>query len=204
MVRVRKKIGIFGGSFNPVHLGHLLVAQDIFEKLKLDKMLFIPAFAPPHKRHLLSYQHRFKMLKLAIAGNPFFELSDIEAKRGGKSFTVDTLRELKKIYPNDQLYLIIGADQFRELSNWKEPKKLCQLAKIVVMPRPNCPIPATKNRLANTMTLKVIQIEIASKLIRKRISQGLSVRYMLPEKVWHYIIKNRLYQNSAFRYPFTT
>ncbi len=204
MVRVRKKIGIFGGSFNPVHLGHLLVAQDIFEKLKLDKMLFIPAFAPPHKRHLLSYQHRFKMLKLAIAGNPFFELSDIEAKRGGKSFTVDTLRELKKIYPNDQLYLIIGADQFRELSNWKEPKKLCQLAKIVVMSRPNCPIPATKNRLANTMTLKVIQIEIASKLIRKRISQGLSVRYMLPEKVWHYIIKNRLYQNSAFRYPFTT
>ncbi len=204
MVRVRKKIGIFGGSFNPVHLGHLLVAQDIFEKLKLDKMLFIPAFAPPHKRHLLSYQHRFKMLKLAIAGNPFFELSDIEAKRGGKSFTVDTLRELKKIYPNDQLYLIIGADQFRELSNWKEPKKLCQLAKIVVMSRPNCPIPAAKNRLANTMTLKVIQIEIASKLIRKRISQGLSVRYMLPEKVWHYIIKNRLYQNSAFRYPFAT
>jgi nicotinate-nucleotide adenylyltransferase len=185
------KIGVFGGSFNPVHIGHLLVAEDIIEQLKLDKMLFIPAFDPPHKKILLTFHHRWAMLKRAIDNNPLFALSNIEAKRGGKSFTIDTLSELKKEYPKDQLYFIMGTDQYAELSNWKNPAKLFQKSHIVVIQRPGFP----KRRFGTKkpIFLEVIQIDIAAAEIRKRIQQNRSVRYMLPEKVWQYIIRNSLY-----------
>ena len=186
------KIGVFGGSFNPVHIGHLLVAEDIIEQLKLDKILFIPAFDPPHKKFLLTFHYRWAMLKRAVDSNPLFELSNIEAKRGGKSFTIDTLSELKKEYPRDQLYFIMGTDQYAELSNWKNPAKLFQKANIVVIQRPGFP----KRRFGTKkpIFLEVIQIDIAAAEIRKRIQQNRSVRYMLPEKVWQYIIRNKLYK----------
>lgn len=187
------KIGVFGGSFNPVHIGHLLVAQDIIEQLKLDKMLFIPAFNPPHKKFLQSFRHRWAMLKQAVAKNPLFEVSNIEAKRGGKSFTTDTLSELKKEYPEDQLYLIMGTDQYAELRNWKNPAKLFQQAKIVVIQRPG--FPQRRFGTKKPIFLKVIQIDIAAAEIRKRIQQSRSVRYMLPEKVRQYIIRYKLYKS---------
>lgn len=194
------KIGILGGSFNPVHIGHLLVAEDIIEKLRLDKVIFIPAYDPPHKKKLLDFSRRWQMLKLAIARNPLFEISDIEKQRSGKSFTIDTLRVLKKQYPKDKLFLIMGTDQFTELSTWKEPDKLFQLAKIIVMRRPGFELKKhTKNFIAKGRTvafLDVIQIDIASADIRNRIKNNFSVRYMLPEPVLHYIIRNRLYLNS--------
>lgn len=186
------KIGVFGGSFNPVHIGHLLVAEDIIEQLKLDKILFIPAFDPPHKKYLLPFEQRRKMLERAIAKNPRFELSNIEKKRGGKSFTIDTLSELKKEYPNDYLYFIMGTDQYAELSTWKEPEQLFNLAKIVVIQRPG--FLKKKFEAKKPIFINVIQIDIASAEIRKRIQQNRSVRYMLPEKVWQYIIRNRLYK----------
>lgn len=188
------RIGIFGGSFNPIHLGHLLVAEDVTEQLKLDKMVFIPTFLPPHKKELLSYQHRCKMLKLAIHSNPLFELSNIEAERQSKSFTIDTLRELKKQFSQDQLFLIMGTDQFASLAHWKEPEKLFQLAKVVVIQRPNFPL--RRFRSQKPIFLKVIQVDIASAEIRRRLRLNRSVRYLLPEKVWRYIIKNHLYQNN--------
>ena len=186
------KIGVFGGSFNPVHIGHLLVAEDIIEQLKLDKILFIPAFDPPHKKFLLTFHYRWAMLKRAVDSNPLFELSNIEAKRGGKSFTIDTLSELKKEYPRDQLYFIMGTDQYAELSNWKNPAKLFQKANIVVIQRPG--FPRRIFRTKKPIFLEVIQIDIAAAEIRKRIQQNRSVRYMLPEKVWQYIIRNKLYK----------
>lgn len=194
------KIGILGGSFNPVHIGHLLVAEDIIEKLRLDKVIFIPAYDPPHKKKLLDFSRRWQMLKLAIARNPLFEISDIEKQRSGKSFTIDTLRVLKKQYPKDKLFFVMGTDQFAELSTWKEPDKLFQLAKIIVMRRPGFELKKhTKNFIAKGRTvafLDVIQIDIASADIRNRIKNNFSVRYMLPEPVLHYIIRNRLYLNS--------
>jgi len=188
------KIGVFGGSFNPVHIGHLLVAQDIMEKLRLDKIIFIPAFNPPHKKYLLPFEHRWQMLKRAIAENPCFELSDIEKKRGGKSFTIDTLTELKNEFPRDRLYFIMGTDQYAELASWREPKHLFNLAKIVVIQRPG--FGQKKFEVKKPIFIKVIQIDIASADIRQRIRQKSSVRYMLPEKVWQYIISHRLYLNA--------
>jgi nicotinate-nucleotide adenylyltransferase len=188
------KLGIFGGSFNPVHIGHLLVAEDIIEKLKLDKIIFIPAFRPPHKAQLLSFEQRWKMLKLAIEKNPVFERSSLEKKRGGKSFTIDTLRELKMKYPKDQLYFVMGTDQYAELSSWKEPNRLFGIAKIAVIQRPG--FPKEKFGTQKPAFIEVIQIDIASAEIRNRIRQNRSVRYMLPEKVRQYIIKNRLYLNA--------
>ncbi len=194
------KIGILGGSFNPVHIGHLLVAEDIIEKLRLDKVIFIPAYDPPHKKKLLDFTQRWQMLKLAIAKNPLFEISDIEKQRSGKSFTIDTLRVLKKQYPKDKLFFVMGTDQFAELSTWKEPDKLFQLAKIIVMRRPGFKLKKHPNKIAAkerlVTFLDVIQIDIASADIRNRIKNSLSVRYMLPEPVLHYIIRNRLYLNS--------
>jgi nicotinate-nucleotide adenylyltransferase len=194
------KIGILGGSFNPVHIGHLLVAEDIIEKLKLDKIIFIPAYDPPHKKNLLNFERRWQMLKMAIAKNPLFELSGIEKQRSGKSFTIDTLRELKKQYPKDKLFFIMGTDQFAELSTWKEPDKLFQLAEIIVMRRPGFELKKYPKRVAakekSVTLLDVIQIDIASAEIRYRIKNNLSIRYMLPEPVLHYIIRNRLYLNT--------
>lgn len=186
------KFGIFGGSFNPVHLGHLLVSEDIREKLKLDKIIFIPSFDPPHKKNLLPFHQRYKMLKMAIENNRHLAISDIEKRRCGKSFTVDTLRELKKSYPRVQLYFVMGIDQYIELATWKEPEKLFRYARIVVISRPG--FRAQKFKDQRPIFLDVIKIDIASAQIRKRIRQNLSVRYMLPESVWHYIIKNKLYQ----------
>ncbi len=194
------KIGILGGSFNPVHIGHLLVAEDIIEKLSLDKVIFIPAYDPPHKTNLLDFTQRWQMLKLAIDKNPLFELTDIEKQRSGKSFTIDTLRVLKKQYPKDKLFLIMGTDQFAELSTWKEPDKLFLLAKIIVMRRPGFKLKKHSKKIAakekSVIKLDVIQINIASAEIRYRIKSNLSIRYMLPEPVLRYIIRNRLYLNS--------
>jgi len=189
------RIGIFGGSFNPIHIGHLLVAQDILEQLKLDKILFIPAFDPPHKKNLLPFHHRYKMLKLAIENNPCFEISNIEAKRKGKSWTVDTLSELQKEYPFDQLYLIMGTDQFAILKNWKEPARLFQMAKVCVISRPGQKR-IVKRRFGKDkpIFLEVTLIDIAAQRIRQRIAQNRPVRYMLPEKVFKYIMKHKLYQ----------
>lgn len=189
------RLGIFGGSFNPVHIGHLLVAEDIHEQLKLDKIIFIPAYNPPHKRYLLPFRYRFEMLKLAIEDNPFFELSDIEAKRMGKSFTIDTLSELKKEYPKDELYLIMGTDQFAVLSSWKEPTRLFEMARVVVISRPGF----AKRRFGryNPIFVPVIRIDIAGRQIRRRIAQNRSVRYMLPERVFKYIMKYNLYQKEG-------
>lgn len=193
------KIGILGGSFNPVHIGHLLVAENISEKLKLEKVIFIPAFDPPHKKNLLDFTQRWQMLKLAIENIPLFELSDIEKQRSGKSYTIDTLRALKKQYPEDQLIFIMGTDQFAELSTWKEPDKLFQLARIIVMRRPHYELIKHPKKVftkdKSVTFLDVIQIDIASAEIRRRIKKNLSVRYMLPDKVLHYIIRNKLYFN---------
>ncbi len=189
------RIGIFGGTFNPIHIGHLIVAEEVRQKLKLDKVFFIPTFNPPHKKRFAPYQERLLMVKMSIKDNPYFEISEIEKERGGKSFTIDTLRELKRFYPKDNLFLIIGTDQFLELSNWEKPDELFKLAKICVMRRAGVKFnEARQRKFPRALVLDVTQVEISGKEIRRRIKSGISVRYLLPEKVYQYILKNRLYQ----------
>src|SRR5579862_7291363 len=132
------RIGILGGTFNPIHLGHLLIAQDAIEQLRLDRVKFIPSATPPHKSvdKLASEKDRVRMIRLAIRGNARFEVDDIEIKRGGKSYSVDTLMELRQQDPRAKFYFIIGADSLRELHLWRDVGRLVKLCTFVTVPRP--------------------------------------------------------------------
>jgi nicotinate-nucleotide adenylyltransferase len=187
------KIGILGGAFDPVHVGHLLVARDIMEKLGLDRMVFLPASRPPHKRCIASYVQRSRMLKAAIHGHAGFEASDAEAKRPGTSYTVESLAELKRTRPNDALFLIIGADQYQELATWKDPRRLPGLARLVVMSRPGA---GMVKGIVPARRVAVRQIELSSTEIRKRIASGLDVSDMVPAPALRLIKRHRLYQSE--------
>jgi nicotinate-nucleotide adenylyltransferase len=202
--RRRRRIGILGGTFNPVHLGHLLMAQDAMEQLRLDVVKFIPAAVPPHKpaERLAPARDRLCMVRLAIRGNPAFEADDIEIRRGGVSYTVDTLRELRRRNPGARLYFIIGADSLRELHRWREVERLVKLCTFVTVPRPGFqprPVvdpkldPATRRRLRQHV-LRGHACDIASREIRDRVARGLSIRYLLPDAVRDYIRRRKLYQ----------
>lgn len=185
------KIGILGGAFDPVHVGHLLVARDIMEKLGLDRVVFLPASRPPHKRCIASYALRSRMLRVAIRGHAGFELSDAEARRPGTSYTVESLAELKRVRPKDVLFLVIGADQYRELATWKDPLRLPALARLVVMSRPGTPV-VKGNVPARPVAVR--QVELSSTEIRDRIASGLDVSDMVPGPALRLIKRHGLYR----------
>lgn len=187
------KIGIFGGVFNPIHAGHLITVEEVREQLKLDKVLFIPTYEPPHKTTSTSYSHRRNMVELAIRNNPYSKLCEIEKEIGGKSWTIKTLRALRILYPKDHFYLIIGADQYQKLNDWKEPQSLTRYAQLVVMNRPCSEIENQKLK-SKIIRVSVSQIDIASKAIRKSIKHGKSIRYKVSEDVYKYIHKNKVYK----------
>ena len=186
------KIGVFGGAFNPIHIGHLVTVDEVQEKIRLDKVLFIPTFNPPHKKDLIKYDHRRNMVELAITNNSDFELCEIERERGDTSWTIDTLKILHKKYPKDKLYLIIGSDQYQLLNKWKQPENLTHYAKLVVMKRPNIKLKVQSSKFK--IPVGITQIDIAGKDIRKSIKNKKSFRYKIPEKVYKYIITNKLYK----------
>ena len=191
------RLGVFGGSFNPVHLGHLLAADDVRRQLQLDRVLLVPACRPPHKRGPLApYRHRLEMTRLAITGRPRLELCRIEEERSGPSFTVDTLAQLRSLYPGAALYLIVGADQYGEVSSWRQPELLTRLARVVVMSRPGAarPAPFPGHDRHRVLFRDVIPVAIAAAAIRARLAKGRSVRYMLPLKVGEYAKRHRLYR----------
>jgi nicotinate-nucleotide adenylyltransferase len=202
---VGRKLGVFGGTFDPVHLAHLILAEQAREQLELDQVVFLPAAVPPHKqgREVTDGRHRLRMVELAIAGNPSFAVSDAELVREGISYTVDTLRALHEQVPSDELYLLIGADSLTDLPRWYQPLELVQLAKIAVAKRPgNGPLdfaglapPFSKAQISD-MARRVIEIpliEISSSEIRQRVGQGKSIRYRVPAAVEAYIRGNGLY-----------
>ena len=202
-------IGIFGGSFNPPHIGHLILAERCRELLKLDKIIFIPAYIPPHKidMDLINPKHRLKMLKLTIKGNPYFDYSDIEIKRKGKSFTYDTLISLQNKYTKSKLYLIIGMDNYNDFCNWKNYKEILRLCKVVVINRhvtkskkikksnKNIATPNYDNLIThkNFIFIDTPIIDISSTDIRNRIKNGLPIKYYTTENVEKFIIKNNFY-----------
>jgi len=186
------KIGILGGSFNPPHIGHMILAEFVKEHLNLDRIIFIPCNIPPHKskREIVPGKHRLRMLELALKGRKGYLVSDLELKRGGISYTVDTLKILKKKYSKGKLFLIIGSDLYQDFSTWYKPEEIKKLVKLVVVVRT-----LLKKKGKNIIFLKMPKIEISSSLIRERLKKGLSIRWFVPEEVRKYILRNKLYVN---------
>jgi nicotinate-nucleotide adenylyltransferase len=202
------KLGIMGGTFDPIHNGHLIIAQEAGWRLGLSRVLFIPAGDPPHKqtRAITPVDYRLEMVRLATAGNPLFEVSTIEIERAGLSYTADTLAELHKLYgPKIELFFIIGADAAADLLSWHEPEKVLQLARLVVAERPGYSLPFDKlkaglphiNLADRLLSLDVPMIEIASQELRARIAQGAPIKYLVPDAVVEYIAQEKLYLDKA-------
>lgn len=191
------RLGVFGGSFNPIHLGHLLAVDDVRRQLRLDRVLFVPACRPPHKRGPFApYRHRLEMTRLAVEEEGGFELCRIEEHRPGPSYTVDTLIELRSQYPGAALFLIIGSDQYREVSTWHQPDLLTRLARIVVMSRPGVERPALfpGHDPSRVLFRSIIPSGISAVAVRARLAKDQSVRYMLPVIVSAYVKRHRLYR----------
>ncbi|UCD14941.1 MAG: nicotinate (nicotinamide) nucleotide adenylyltransferase [Candidatus Omnitrophota bacterium] len=185
------KIGILGGTFNPPHIGHIVLAQEVLEKLKLDKIFFIPTNIPPHKtRDDMEAMHRFNMVKLAIEGKPRFEVKDLELKRGGVSYTIDTIRVLKQMHPQDELFLIVGSDLAQTINGWKEFGDLKKSVKIVVAQRKETPFKAS----GDFTVVDITQISISSSQIRDRFKAGALIKNFVKDSVADYIEKHNLYK----------
>ncbi|MFH0840066.1 MAG: nicotinate-nucleotide adenylyltransferase [Candidatus Omnitrophota bacterium] len=187
------RIGILGGTFNPPHLGHIALAREAARQLELDKVIFIPALLPPHKTLKDNNPSlRYKMAALACRNNPLFEISTIELDRNGISYSVDTLRELKKIYgASARFFFLTGSDSLKELKTWKESKKLLKLTYFVVAKRPGFPMRGTKRGMT---VLNAPLLDISSSVIRKRVKKSLSIKQLVPEAVRKFIKDKGLYK----------
>lgn len=215
-----QRIGILGGTFNPIHLGHLAAGEDVCDRLRLDRVLFIPAFLPPHKQEdMPSAGDRLEMVRRAIGGNPRFGVSDIEIKRGGMSYTIDTIEELHALHPNADLYFITGLDSFLDIRTWKDWRKLLKRCTFVVLSRESCRFQdlakmdflnsqehdlrdlderrqrqlEIRNGDVRVILERIPFYEISSTDIRSRVKAGKSIKYLLPESVEGYIIEKKYY-----------
>jgi len=187
------RIGILGGSFNPIHNGHLILAKEAKEKLELDKIIFVPTNLAPHKdnSNLAAAADRMEMIKLAIAGSRDLEVSDIEIKRGGRSYTIDTVKEFKKIYPGDELYFIIGSDLLNYLDDWKDLGEIIKKIKFVVATRPGYPL---ENIPSHMKKISINAVDISAFGIRNCIKEHKPYKDMLAAAVFDYINKRGLYK----------
>jgi nicotinate-nucleotide adenylyltransferase len=214
------RVGVFGGSFNPVHYGHLLLADEIVEILGLDRLLFVPAAVPPHKAaaHLAPAADRAEMVRLAIAGHPRFAMSDVELRRAGPSYTVDTLDALSG---GDRLFLVVGSETFLDLLSWREPQRLARLATLVVVPRASSafdPDSAAAQKVLRqigvdggfahvvagaaapergVLIVHATSLPISASELRRRVREARSLAYRLPPAVIEYIGDRGLYRDPA-------
>lgn len=201
------RIGILGGTFNPPHLAHLVCAQEAYLQLSLDRVLLIPARVPPHKPvdEEPGIGHRIEMCRLAIDGDERFEVSDVEARRPGPSYTVDTLEELHADHPESELFLIVGGDVALGLSGWREPERVLTLATLAVAERAGSTRAAVEGALGlvaggeRARFFDMPTIEISSTMLRERARRGEPTLYLVPEAVRNYIDHHRLYGGSAKR-----
>lgn len=200
------RLGVFGGTFDPVHYGHLLLAESCREQCRLDAVWFVPAAVPPHKQQALlsSAEQRIEMLTLAVSGHTSFAVSRLEVDRGGVSYTVDTLAALAAEDPARDLYLLLGADSLDDLPLWREPQRIAELAHLVAVCRPGSPPPDFERlarRLDRTLTadrLHVVEMPemgLSATDLRHRAANGRSLRYRTPRAVEQYIATHAVYRN---------
>ncbi len=196
-----RPLGVLGGTFDPLHHGHLVVSEAVREALGLLEIVFIPSAVPPHKPPgaVTDARHRLAMVELATAGNPAFLVSDVELRRGGPSYTITTVRELREAGV-PALYFILGADSLQDLPHWREPEAVVQECQVVVVGRPGCDVGAAGLPPALAARLRFLEaplIDISATDIRARVASGRSIRHLVPDAVEQYIGKHRLYRESA-------
>lgn len=218
-VATTRRIGIFGGTFNPIHLAHLRSAEEVREVQRLDRVLFVPSATPPHKRQdqLVAAEHRLAMVRLAIAGNPGFTVSTIEIERPGRSYSVDTLRALHARMPGTAFAFIMGFDAFREIDTWKEYACIFELADLIVTSRPpvvegdlRAALPVAvrthfcyrasqlEHRTGNRIIFqRISDLDISASAIRRQLKRGSSIRYLVPPPVARYIARHGLYAGRS-------
>jgi nicotinate-nucleotide adenylyltransferase len=184
------RLGIFGGTFDPPHVGHLIAAQDALLALSLDRVHFIPAALPPHKqtRAVTPAALRVALLAAAIRGDDRFRVDDLELERTGPSYTVDTLREYQTRQPDATLFLLIGADQWAEFETWREPDEIRHIARVAVLTREGAGAPGT-----GVVEVPVTRIDLTSTDVRNRVADGRPIRYLVPAAVAELIHRHRLY-----------
>ena len=196
------RLGVLGGTFDPVHLGHLVLAERAREQLQLSRVLWVPAGDPWRKtrRSVTPAKHRLALVRLAIEGQPAFVLCPLEVERGGPSYSVDTLEELNRQHPGAQLFFLLGLDAVEDLPNWREPERLIRLATVAAVPRGGRRLSkAELDRLLPGLGRRVVwvempRIDISATELRRRAGRGETLRYLVPEAVASYIRRQRLYR----------
>ena len=202
-----RRVGIMGGTFDPIHIGHLILGECAFEQFSLDSVLFMPSGNPPHKRDKgdrASNEHRIRMTELAIASNPHFELSLEEMGREGYIYTNETLRRLRQAHPDTEYYFIMGADSLLQFDDWRNPQIIADLAVLTVAVRNDMTMEELEKQAdrvreryhARVLLMNVPNMEISSTELRRRFAGGLSCRYYLLDSVISYIETNRIYRNE--------
>lgn len=198
-----ERIGILGGTFDPPHVGHLILGEYAVDALKLAHLLFVPAADPPHKQNesVSPVDDRLAMLELALAGNDRFSISRVDIDRSGPHYSVDMVRIISQAYPDAELYFVMGGDSLRNLPQWHQPEVLIQLCKLAVMQRPGDEVSASMHgQFLPELAQRVVMIDaplidISSTHITERLQEGSSVRYLMPDAVLDYIQDNQLYRS---------
>lgn len=196
------RVGVLGGTFDPIHIGHLVAAEEVRAQLGLDRVVFVPAGLPPHKltNHVSPVEHRLTMVKLAVAGNPYFTVSRVDIDRFGPCYTVDTIELLRaELGPDVELYFILGSDSLADVATWHKPERLIRLCRLAVVERPGYRVDMEElEHMLPGITSRVHfinspQLAISSTDIQRRVRQGLPIKYQVPEAVEDYIYEHGLY-----------
>jgi nicotinate-nucleotide adenylyltransferase len=201
-----QRIGVIGGTFDPIHYGHLAAAEEARVRVNLEKVLFVVALLPPHKldEDVTPVEHRLAMVRLGIASNPHFEISLVDVDRPGPSFTVDTISMLQEQWgPDTELFFVMGLDSLVEVPTWHQPERLIRLCHLVAVSRPRfevdmrqleASVPGISSRVE---IIDMPEVDISSSDLQRRVKEGLPIKYQVPEAVERYIIEHRLYEQSA-------
>jgi len=195
-VGARRRIGIMGGTFDPIHHGHLVAASEVGQSFDLDEVIFVPTGQPWQKRGVSPAEHRYLMTVIATASNPRFAVSRVDIDRGGPTYTIDTLRDIRAMYPDAELFFITGADAITQIVGWKNVNDLWDLAHFVAVSRPEHVVSVSELPGRNVSWLEVPALAISSTDCRSRVSRGFPVWYLVPDGVVQYISKHDLYRSS--------
>lgn len=191
------KKGIMGGTFDPIHYGHLVTAEEVRDYFDLEEVVFVPSARPPHKigQEISDPEHRYLMVVLATVTNPYFRVSRVEIERPGPSYSIDTVRYFKSVWGEDtEIFFITGADAFAQISHWNNPTELLSICTFVAASRPGYRLCLESSLQGKVKVIEVSALAISSSEIRRRVRRGESIKYLLPEAVENYIYKNGLYR----------